>query len=97
MEGHENNSSAVAPLQVAEIIANGSIKLVPSDDPSLKELQLAISGCDVDKTKLATSEDEGDSTDDDMVSDGAVDVHGRPVRKSKTGSWRACIPIFGKP
>lgn len=30
-----------------------------------------------------------------QVSDGAVDMHGRPSLKASSGNWKACCLIFG--
>jgi hypothetical protein len=32
----------------------------------------------------------------DSVQDSALDMHGKPASKSKTGNWKACFLIFGK-
>ena len=36
-----------------------------------------------------------DATCGDSVQDSALDMHGKPASKSKTGNWKACFLIFG--
>ncbi|XP_024541256.1 protein NRT1/ PTR FAMILY 8.1 [Selaginella moellendorffii] len=74
---------------------------VPSEGGEIKEIQL---------TSLATDEgsDKGSATTGtlvdsdgeelrvkDVVENGAVDLHGNPAIKSKSGNWSACWLIFG--
>lgn len=39
---------------------------------------------------------KADNTSALQVSDGAVDMHGRPSLKASSGNWKACCLIFGE-
>lgn len=78
---------------------NGAVNMAPVEQTSDAELamlkELALVAYATESSDSRELQVKDDIADDITVTDGAVDVRGRPSIKSRTGNWKACWPIFG--
>lgn len=87
----------MAPLQQLQPhFASGVMKFPSTTSIHLEVLDLPAYAMDQIIDFSGTFETQRARDDTRTVGDGAVNVHGRPSIKSKSGNWKACALIFGE-